>query len=173
MHLMSCAIRWLLILCFPILIPLHASAAAPRGSGAAHERSVTKGGGATSSAGGLLWRPSWPRTEIAVVSGDLSSKGPFVFRFRMPGGYWIHPHRHPVDARLRVISGTFLVGMGERLDSTKVEVLKAGREIRLSAGMAHFEGTRGATVVEISGDGPWGIRFLDPTKDPSATTRTR
>src|SRR6185295_14223276 len=68
---------------------------------------------------GLVWRPSWPRTEMAVVSGDPSRRGPFVFRFRMPGGYWIHPHRHPVDARIRVVSGTFLVGMGAILDSTR------------------------------------------------------
>ncbi|HKQ18380.1 MAG TPA: serine hydrolase [Candidatus Eisenbacteria bacterium] len=135
------------------------------------EFTARKGGGAASNSGGLLWRPSWPRTEMAVVSGDPSSKGPFVFRFRMPGGYWIHPHRHPVDARLRVISGTFLVGMGERLDSTKVEILETGREIRLGAGMAHFEGTRGNTVVEISGDGPWGITFVDPSKDPAIGLR--
>jgi hypothetical protein len=123
--------------------------------------------------GDLVWRPSWPRTEMAVVSGDPQRRGPFVFRFRMPGGYWIHPHRHPVDARIRVISGTFLVGMGAVLDSTRVEVLPAGHETKLIAEMAHYEGTRGETVVEISGDGPWGIKFLDPTKDPMAPLRAR
>jgi CubicO group peptidase (beta-lactamase class C family) len=127
----------------------------------------------TRAKAGLVWRPSWPRTEMAVVSGDLSRRGPFVFRFRMPGGYWIHPHRHPVDARIRVISGTFLVGMGARLDSTRVEVLPAGSGTTLIAEMAHYEGTRGETEIEISGDGPWGITFLDPTKDPMAMPRAK
>jgi CubicO group peptidase (beta-lactamase class C family) len=137
------------------------------------EFTASKAGGAPSAAASLVWRPSWPRTEMAVVSGNPSSSGPFVFRFRMPGGYWIHPHRHPRDARIRVISGTFVVGMGARLDSTKVDVLEPGKEIRVVGGMVHFEGTRGETVIEISGEGPWGIRFLDPSKDPGAIPGVR
>lgn len=137
------------------------------------EFTATKAGAATPDAGGLVWRPSWARTEMAVVSGDPSASGPFVFRFRMPGGYWIHPHRHPVDARIRVISGTFLVGMGARLDSTKVEVLPSGSETNVRTGMVHFEGTRGETVIEISGEGPWGITFLDPSRNPAETSTTR
>jgi CubicO group peptidase (beta-lactamase class C family) len=114
-----------------------------------------------------VWRPSWPGTEIAVISGDLLA-GPFVFRFRMPGGYWICPHTHPIPARLRTISGTFLVGMGTALDTSTVRVLEAGGEIAVEAGMAHFEGTRGETVVEVRGTGPWGITFLDPRYHPAS-----
>ena len=40
----------------------------------------------------LSWQPSWPGTEMAVVSGILTAAGPFAFRFRMPAGYWICPH---------------------------------------------------------------------------------
>jgi len=116
----------------------------------------------------LHWRPSWPGTESAAVLGDPSATGPFVFRFRMPAGYWIHPHSHPVDARIRVISGTFLVGMGTVLDSAKTRVLAPGQDIAVQAGMNHFEGTRGPTVVEVSGTGPWGITFVDPAKAPNA-----
>ena len=154
--------RLVLIACLFLIVP----AAVPINRDGSTAR---KGSTASTNAGRLIWRPSWPGTEIAVVSGDPFSSGPFVFRFRMPGGYWIHPHRHPVDARLRVISGVFLVGMGKQLDSTKVEVLKRGKKVNLAAGMAHFEGSRGETVIEISGDGPWGITFLDPSKDPSAS----
>lgn len=35
---------------------------------------------------GLPWRPSWPGTHSAVVSGDLVS-GSWTFRFCMPDGY--------------------------------------------------------------------------------------
>jgi hypothetical protein len=121
----------------------------------------------------LDWRPSWPGTRMAVLDGDPSNKGRFVFRFWMPGGYWIHPHRHPVDAQIRVISGTFRVGMGARLDSTATQDLSAGREVTLKAGMPHFEGARGATEIEISGEGPWGVTFLDPEKDPARPSATR
>lgn len=115
----------------------------------------------------LGWQPSWPGTEMAVVRGAPFGGGEFVFRFRMPAGYWIHPHTHPVDAHIRVISGTFLVGMGATLDSAAARVLSPGDTIALSRGMAHYEGTRAVTVIEVSGTGPWGITFLDPSRDPA------
>jgi hypothetical protein len=114
----------------------------------------------------LVWQPSWPGTEMAVVSGTLAGSAPFVFRFRMPDGYWICPHTHPVSPDIRVVSGTFLVGMGATLDTAQVRVLGPGQQITLASGMAHYEGTRGETVIEIRGTGAWGITFLDPRYDP-------
>jgi CubicO group peptidase (beta-lactamase class C family) len=127
-----------------------------------------KGSGTNAAEPALAWRPSWPRTEIALVSGDPGRAGPFVFRFRMPDGYWTHPHRHPVDARIRVVRGRLLYGEGDRLDSTRVEEMTAGQERRVPAGVAHFEGARGETEIEVGGVGPWSVEFLDPSKDPSS-----
>jgi len=85
----------------------------------------------------------------------------------MPDGYWICPHTHPIKAYIRVVSGTFLVGMGSAIDTGRVRILTPDGEVTLEAGMVHFEGTRGETVIEIRGDGPWGITFMDPRHDPS------
>jgi quercetin dioxygenase-like cupin family protein len=115
----------------------------------------------------LVWQPSWPGTQMAVVRGAPFREGEFVFRFRMPAGYWIHPHRHPVDAHIRVLTGSFLVGMGTTLDSAAVRTLSPGDAIALGRGMPHYEGTRMETVIEVTGTGPWGISFIDPTKDPA------
>lgn len=115
----------------------------------------------------LVWQPSWPGTHMAVVRGAPFRDGKFVFWFRMPAGYWIHPHTHPVDAHIRVITGTFLAGMGTTLDSAAVRVLAPGDTIALRRGMPHYEGTRTATVIEVRGTGPWGITFIDPAKDPA------
>lgn len=124
-----------------------------------------------SRAPALNWQPSWPGTEMAVVKGNPYTGGDWTFRFRMPAGYWIHPHRHPVDARIRVVSGTFLVGHGEALDSTRVEALGPSGTTTLRNGMPHFEGTRGETVIEVSGTGTWGISFVDPGRDPARRGR--
>lgn len=129
--------------------------------------------GSAQKGGTLDWQASWPGTEIAVLRGTLTGDGPFTFRFRMPDGYWAHPHRHPVNAQVRVISGTYLVGMGSALDSTTAQVIPAGGEIMMEAGMLHFDGARGETVIEVSGTGPWGVTFLDPSKDPAGARAPR
>ena len=115
----------------------------------------------------VRWQPSWPGTHMALVRGDPSAGGEFTFLFRMPDGYWIHPHTHPVGARLRVLSGTLLAGMGERLDTAAARAVGRGDSMQVARGMAHFEGARGETVIEVSGTGTWGITFLDPAKDPA------
>ncbi len=121
----------------------------------------------------LEWQPSWPGTQIALLAGTPSGRGPFVFRFRMPDGYWTHPHRHPVEARIRVLSGTYLVGFGADLDPGAARAFPAGSETLFEAGALHFDGARGETVIEVSGEGPWGVTFLDPEKDPAAAKRPR
>jgi hypothetical protein len=115
----------------------------------------------------LAWQPSWPGTSMAVVSGNPYAAGTFVFRFRMPDGYWICPHTHPVHAHIRTVSGTFVVGMGTTLDTSAGHVLGPGQDVRLEAGMAHYEGARGATEIEVRGTGPWGIAFVNPGTDPA------
>jgi hypothetical protein len=46
---------------------------------------------------------SLPRgAKIAVLEGDPSKEGPFVFRALLPDGYRIPPHTHPKIERITV-----------------------------------------------------------------------
>ena len=54
--------------------------------------------------------------KIAVLEGDPTKEGPFVFRVKVPDGYRIPPHTHPKTERVTVISGTFNIGMGDKCD---------------------------------------------------------
>src|SRR5690348_3604113 len=55
--------------------------------------------------------PSLPKgSMIAVLEGDPSKEGPFVFRVKLPDGYRIPPHTHPKTERVTVLSGTFIIG---------------------------------------------------------------
>jgi hypothetical protein len=65
-----------------------------------------------------------------------------------------------------VISGTFNLGMGDKFDATKADVLPAGTYGMWSAGMKHFVWCKGETVIQFHGDGPWAINYLDPKDDP-------
>lgn len=44
--------------------------------------------------------------KIAVLEGDPSKEGPFVFRVKVPDGYRIPVHTHPKTERVTVMSGT-------------------------------------------------------------------
>src|SRR5687768_15938354 len=69
----------------------------------------------------ITWQdgpPSLPKgAQIAVLEGDPTKEGPFVFRVKVPDGYRIPPHTHPKMERVTVIAGSFNIGMGEKFDS--------------------------------------------------------
>src|SRR3954447_4338366 len=121
--------------------------------------------------GELKWKdgpPSLPAgAQIAVLEGDPTKPGPFVFRVKVPDGYRIPPHPHPKPKRVPVISGTFHLGMGETFDEKKAEAMPAGTYGTWPAGMKHFVWVKGETVVQFHGEGPWKIEYLDPKDDPS------
>ena len=57
-----------------------------------------------------------PGAEAAVLFGDPSKEGLFALRLKLPAGYRVPPHTHPVDEVVTVVSGTFSLGMGETAD---------------------------------------------------------
>ena len=107
-----------------------------------------------------------PGAEAAVLLGDPSEEGLFVLRLKLPAGYSVAPHMHPVDEVITVISGTFGLGMGETSDQRKVQILPAGSFFALPPGMAHYVVIDEETVVQISTVGPWGLTYINPKDDP-------
>jgi anti-sigma factor ChrR (cupin superfamily) len=111
--------------------------------------------------------PSLPKgAKIAVLEGDPSKEGPFVFRVKVPDGYRIPPHTHPKMERVTVISGTFNIGMGEKFDQSATEAMPTGTYGYWEPGMKHFVWTKGETVVQFHGIGPWTITYVNPADDP-------
>jgi hypothetical protein len=107
-----------------------------------------------------------PGAKIAVLDGDPGKEGPFVMRARMPDGYKIMPHTHPKDERVTVLSGTLYMGMGEKFDEKAAKPMPAGSYGRMGAGVKHFAYTKGETVIQVHGDGPWTIDYVNPADDP-------
>jgi quercetin dioxygenase-like cupin family protein len=111
--------------------------------------------------------PSLPKGAMfAVLEGDPAKEGPFVFRVKVPDGYRVPPHTHPKTERVTVISGTFNIGMGDTFDEKATKKMAAGAYGFWPAGMKHFVWTKGATVVQFHGVGPWSIKYLNPDDDP-------
>ena len=118
----------------------------------------------------LKWKvgpPSLPKGAlIAVLEGDPSKEGPFVFRVKVPDGYRIPPHTHPKTERVTVISGIFIIGMGAKFDEKAGRAMPAGTYGHWPAGMMHFVRVEGETVVQFHGMGPWSIEYVNPADDP-------
>src|SRR5262245_8349093 len=104
--------------------------------------------------------------EAALLFGDPGKEGLFVLRLKFPKGYRVPPHTHPVDEVLTVISGTFVLGMGETADQSKAQPFPAGSFHALPPGTAHYVFIDEETVVQISTVGPWGLTYVSPNDDP-------
>ena len=104
--------------------------------------------------------------KIAVLEGDPTKDGPFVFRVKVPDGYRIPVHTHPKAERVTVISGTFNIGMGEKFDAQATQAMPAGTYGHWATGMKHFVWIKGETVVQFHGMGPWSIQYVNPADDP-------
>lgn len=111
--------------------------------------------------------PSLPKgAQIAVLEGDPTKEGPFVFRVKVPDGFRIPPHTHPKTERVTVISGTFNIGMGAIFDQSITQAMPAGTYGFWESGMKHFVWVKGETVVQFHGMGPWSIQYVNPADDP-------
>jgi hypothetical protein len=68
----------------------------------------------------LKWAdvPSLPAgAKIAVIEGPLNEAVPFTFRLKFPADYKSPAHWHPAIEHVTVISGTFNMGTGDKLDA--------------------------------------------------------
>ena len=109
--------------------------------------------------------------KMAVLNGDPTQAGAFTVRMRAPAGYTIAPHNHPTMERLTVISGAFLIGMGDKFNAAAMQKLGPGGYVALPSGMGHFAKTTSETIVQIDSEGPFQINYVNPADDPSAAQR--
>lgn len=105
--------------------------------------------------------------SFAVISGDPGKPGLFVVRLKMPAGYKIAPHWHPTDEHVTVLSGTLALGMGEKFDKPSMKKLPAGSYALLPAEMRHFAMATTAATVQVHGQGPFALTYVNPADDPS------
>ena len=118
----------------------------------------------------LKWGPAPPffpaGARFAVLQGDPSQPGIYTVRLEMPPGYTIKPHTHPTDEHVTVISGTLLLAMGDAVKPAGATTLTSGGFITAPAGAHHWARARGRTVVQVHGQGPFAITYVDPKDDP-------
>jgi len=104
--------------------------------------------------------------QLAVLHGDPGKKGAFAMRLKMPDGYKIAPHWHTNDEELTVLGGTFVLSMGDRAGEN-AHAMEAGAYHFLPGKMHHSAASKGETLIEVHGYGPFDLHYLDPADDPS------
>ena len=126
--------------------------------------------GAQTRAAPLKWGPAPPffpaGARFTVLQGDPSQSGVYAVRLEMPPGYTIKPHTHPTDEHVTVVSGALVLGMGDTVRTRGATLLTAGGFITAKAQAHHFAVARGRTVVQVHGEGPFTITYINPKDDP-------
>ena len=107
-----------------------------------------------------------PGAKMAVLDGDPNKAGSFTVRLKAPAGYKVAPHTHPTAERVTVISGSFRIGMGEKLDEASAQEMGPGSFLNLPAGMKHFAMSNAESIVQINSEGPFQINYVNPSDDP-------
>jgi anti-sigma factor ChrR (cupin superfamily) len=118
--------------------------------------------------------PNMPKGgKLAVLQGDPSKPGPFTIRLKAPAGYKIAPHTHTQDENLTVISGAIYLGMGEKVDAAQAHALKAGGFHYLPGKTAHYAFTKTPSVVQVHGEGPFDLNYINPADNPDKTAAAK
>jgi len=118
----------------------------------------------------VQWGPAPPilpaGAQLAVLEGNPAEKGPIVMRLRFPANYNIPAHWHSMTERITVLTGSFHVGMGDKLDRKASQTLEPGGFVSLPASMHHFAWTSDPTVVQINLEGPFDLFYVNSADNP-------
>jgi len=120
----------------------------------------------------VVWGPASPKlpagAQIAMIFGDMSKPGElYVFRAKLPDGYTVAPHTHPMDEHVTVMQGTMMLGFGEQRDEESMQELPAGSYVTLPSDMPHCNRMKGETILQFHGIGPYDIIYVNAEDDPS------
>lgn len=93
--------------------------------------------------------------ETAVLHGDPTKTGLYIELVKWHPHNMSHPHFHPNDRYITVLSGTWWVGTGTKFDPDSTVPMPAGSYVTDFAKGIHYDGAKeGDAVIEIVGEGP-------------------
>jgi quercetin dioxygenase-like cupin family protein len=109
----------------------------------------------------IQWKPVFDGVEMAVLSGDPTKAGAsFVVRVKHRDGVKVPPHWHSFDENITVLSGTWVMGLGEKFDLSAAQEFPAGSYLVVPKNVPHFALCKGTTIVQGHGIGPLDTHFI-------------
>ena len=109
-----------------------------------------------------------PGAKTAVIEGDPKSSGSFVMRLKVPPKTKIGVHTHPADENVTVLSGTLYFAATDKFDTKSAKAFGPGSYFSIGKGKPMFAYTTDKeAVLQLHGNGPWGLTYLDPAGGPA------
>lgn len=103
----------------------------------------------------IHWTGDPAVVQQAVLVGDPSKPGLYAILIKWMPHHMSHPHFHPHDRHVTVISGTWWVASGTTYDPNATVPMPAGSFVTDLAGQPHYDGAKDEpAVIEIVGEGP-------------------
>jgi quercetin dioxygenase-like cupin family protein len=103
---------------------------------------------------------------MTVLDGNPAERGTFIARLKMPAGYKIMPHTHPVAERVTVISGTLFIAIGDKLDGANARKLGPGDFVVFPKGSKHSAWAIEECVIQLQSEGPFDMEYVNAADDP-------
>ena len=107
-----------------------------------------------------------PGAKITILEGDPTQAGVFTVRIKFPAGMQVMPHFHSQTEHATVLAGTLHIGMGQKFDKAATKAMATGSFGYWPAGMKHFAWMEGEVVLQLHGQGPWTVTYVNPADDP-------
>ncbi len=103
----------------------------------------------------IHWTGNPAGAQQAVLVGDPSKPGLYVVLTKWTPHHMSHPHFHPNNRYITVISGTWWVGTGTKYDPASTTPIPAGSFVTHYGKQIHYDGAKDEEVtLEIVGMGP-------------------
>jgi quercetin dioxygenase-like cupin family protein len=104
----------------------------------------------------IKWVDDTARGESsALLAGNPEMPGLYVQLVKWHAHHMSHPHFHPNDRFIYVISGTWWVGTGSKYDPDSTTGIPAGSFVTHYGKQIHYDGAKDEEVtLEIVGMGP-------------------
>jgi quercetin dioxygenase-like cupin family protein len=103
----------------------------------------------------ITWTGKEGVAQTAVVLGDPTKPGLYIELVKWYPHNMSHPHFHPNDRYITVLSGTWWVGTGTKYDPDSTVPMPPGSYVVDIAKQVHYDGAKDEIAeIEIVGEGP-------------------
>lgn len=103
----------------------------------------------------IQWSDDPIGAKTAVLAGDPTKPGLYIMLVKWEPHRMSHPHWHPNDRFVTVLSGTWWVGTGTKFNPESTVPMPAGSFVKHFGKQAHYDGAKDEeAVIEIVGEGP-------------------